>query len=116
MGFSRSFRLAIYKTSKFNKMKLVLVIFAVAISRSASNPAPAFDNQKIGDIGNLCQGGAGESCNGAQFGTIGNGAIKPTNIDQVGNICQGGASGSCTGAQNGQHHGKKRRSIPLPEA
>merc|ERR1711936_962234 len=74
----------LYITSKFNMMKLVLVLFVtiMVISRVASNPVRAFSGQTIGDIGNLCQGGA---------------------------------SGTCTGAQNGQHHGKKRRSVPLPQ-
>merc|ERR1712061_210395 len=106
----------LYKTSKFNMMKLVLVIFVtiMVISRVASNPVNqpreprAFSGQIIGDIGNLCQGGASGSCNGEQVGAIGNGAIKPSSIDQVGNLCQGGESGTCTGAQNGRHHGKKR--------
>merc|ERR1712038_1210042 len=113
----------LYKTSKFNMMKLVLVLFVtiMVISRVASNPVNqpreprAFSGQIIGDIGNLCQGGESGSCNGEQVGTIGGGAIKPSSIDQVGNLCQGGESGTCTGAQNGQHHGKKRRSVPLPQ-
>merc|ERR1711879_682663 len=123
LTFSPKCGSVLYKTSKFNMMKLVLVLFVtiMVISRVASNPVNqpreprAFSSQTIGDIGNQCQGGESGSCNGEQVGTIEVGAIKPSSIDQVGNLCQGGASGTCTGAQNGQHHGNKRRSVPLPQ-
>merc|ERR1712061_896375 len=71
-------------------MKLVLVIFVtiMVISRVASNPVnqPREPRAFSGQI-----------------------------IGDIGNLCQGGESGTCTGAQNGQHHGKKRRSVPLPQ-
>merc|ERR1712079_892371 len=91
MGFNPKCRSALYKTSKFNMMKsvLVLTVTIMAISRVASNPVNqpreprAFAPQIIGDV--------------------------------WGYVRQGGASGTCTGVQNGQHHGKKRRSVPLPQ-